>query len=105
MILVVGDDVGYYNLGYHGNTEIKTPEIDSLAYEGARFERMYAYFWCSPSRASIMSGRFPAHIYQTQQPQGHTNDGLPLQMTTLAEKMRSAGYRTIQAGETSRTRT
>eukprot|EP00308_Calcidiscus_leptoporus_P025185 CAMPEP_0119392502 /NCGR_PEP_ID=MMETSP1334-20130426/121403_1 /TAXON_ID=127549 /ORGANISM="Calcidiscus leptoporus, Strain RCC1130" /LENGTH=322 /DNA_ID=CAMNT_0007415365 /DNA_START=54 /DNA_END=1019 /DNA_ORIENTATION=- len=99
VMLIVGDDVGNYNLGYHGNTEVKTPEIDALATGGARFERMYAYFWCSPSRASIMSGRFPAHIYQTQQPMGHTDDGLPRQMTTLAEKMRGTGYRTVQAGK------
>ena len=96
VVLVIGDDIGHYNVGYHGNTEAKTPHIDQLAMEGARLERMYAYFWCSPSRASIMSGRLPAHMYQTRSPQAATRDGLPTAVTTLAEKMRAAGYATVQ---------
>ena len=60
---------------------------------------MYAYFWCSPSRASIMSGRYPVHMYQTRAPQASEQDGLPLAVTTLAEKMKSAGYDTVQAGK------
>ena len=66
VFLIVGDDIGHYNVGYHGNAEAKTPHIDALATEGAKLERMYAYFWCSPSRASIMSGRLPVHMYQTR---------------------------------------
>ena len=99
VFLIVGDDIGHYNVGYHGNTEAKTPNIDTLATEGARLERMYAYFWCSPSRASIMSGRYPVHMYQTRAPQASEQDGLPLAVTTLAEKMKAAGYDTVQAGK------
>ena len=99
VFLVVGDDIGHFNVGYQGNTEARTPNLDKLAMEGARLERMYAYFWCSPSRASIMSGRIPAHMYQEKAPQASTQDGLPTAVTTLAEKMRAAGYATVQAGK------
>jgi len=99
VVLVVGDDIGHFNVGYNGNTEARTPNIDQLATEGAKLDRMYAYFWCSPSRASIMSGRLPVHMYQTRAPQASTKDGLPTAVTTLADKMRAAGYATVQAGK------
>ena len=96
IFLVIGDDIGHFNVGYHGNTEAVTPHIDALAMEGARLERMYAYYWCSPSRASIMSARLPVHMYQERATQGATQDGLPTAVTTLAEKMKAAGYQTTQ---------
>lgn len=99
IILIVGDDVGHHNVGYNGNKEVKTPVIDGLVEEGARFDRMYAYFWCSPSRASLMSGRFPVHVYQGGQLPVAVDAGLPLPMTTLAEKMRGAGYSTVATGK------
>ena len=99
VILVIGDDIGHYNVGYNGNQEAKTPHIDNLAVSGARFDRMYAYCWCSPSRASIMSGRLPVHMYEKAAPAASTKDGLPIAVTTLAEKMKSAGYSTVQAGK------
>ena len=75
--------------------------LDGLVATGAHFERMYAYYWCSPSRASIMSGRFPVHIYQAEgAPEPPLPDsGLPLGMTTIAEKLQAVGYHTVQAGK------
>ena len=99
IILVVGDDIGYHNVGFHGNAEAKTPRLDELAGGGAIFNRMYAYYWCSPSRASIMSGRLPVHMYQARAPQFSSEDGLPVAVMTLADKMRAAGYATVQAGK------
>ena len=75
--------------------------LDGLVATGAHFERMYAYYWCSPSRASIMSGRFPVHIYQAEgAPEPPLPDsGLPLGMTPIAEKLQAVGYHTVQAGK------
>ena len=79
LILVIGDDVGYNNVGYHGgNPEAQTPVIDSLASEGVTFSRFYAYCWCGPSRASLLSGRFPHRIYQNNQLLTQPDAGLPL---------------------------
>ena len=71
----------------------------SAAREGAIFQRMYAYMWCSPSRAALMSGRFPHHVYQEGQGVASPDAGLPLEMTTLAERLRAVGYDAIQAGK------
>ena len=99
IVLIVGDDVGHFNVGYNGNPEVKTPRMDELAAEGARFDRMYGYFWCAPSRASLMSGRLPAHVLQELGPVFATDEGLPLAITTLAEKMQATGYATVAAGK------
>ena len=99
LILVVGDDVGWNNVGWHGNSEVQTPTMDRLAREGAILNRMYAYCWCSPSRASIMSGRFPFHVFQSQSAASSPDSGLPLGMTTLADKLQGVGYHTVQAGK------
>ena len=100
LFLIVGDDVGWNSVGYHDhNPEVLTPRLDKLAREGAIFQRMYAYMWCSPSRAALMSGRFPHHVYQEGQGVASPDAGLPLEMTTLAERLRAVGYDAIQAGK------
>ena len=100
LFLVVGDDVGWNSVGYHDhNPEVLTPRLDKLAREGAVMQRMYAYMWCSPSRAALMSGRFPHHVYQEGQGVASPDAGLPLEMTTLAERLRAVGYDAIQAGK------
>ena len=55
-------DFGHYNVGYHGNTEVKTPEIDALASKGVKLSRHYTYKICSPSRSSFQSGRLPVNV-------------------------------------------
>ena len=58
IIVIVADDLGWADVGYHGSP-IKTPNIDRLAAEGIRFEHFYAQPWCSATRASFLTGRFP----------------------------------------------
>mmetsp|Transcript_134114 Transcript_134114/g.267624 ORF Transcript_134114/g.267624 Transcript_134114/m.267624 type:complete len:539 (+) Transcript_134114:63-1679(+) len=109
IVFVLVDDWGWANVGYHtpNNSEVRTPNIDQLVKEGIELNRHYAYHYCSPSRASIQSGRLPVHV-------GWANDhneaynptdpdsgfaGIPRNMTGMAEKMRQGGYRTHMTGK------
>ena len=61
IILCMTDDQGWYETGYNGHPELKTPNLDAMAAAGLRFDRFYAAFpLCSPTRASCLTGRYPA---------------------------------------------
>ncbi|MFN9299519.1 MAG: sulfatase-like hydrolase/transferase, partial [Acidobacteriota bacterium] len=92
VILVITDDQGFGDLSLHGNKQLRTPNLDRLAGEGARFERYYSSPVCSPTRACLLTGRYN---YRT----GVVDTYLGRSMmrpgeTTLAEMLRKAGYRT-----------
>ena len=60
IVLIMADDQGWGDTGYNGHPELKTPHLDKLAASGLRFDRFYtAHFNCSPTRASVMTGRHP----------------------------------------------
>ncbi len=60
IVLIVSDDQGYHDLGCYGATDVKTPTLDRLAAEGARFTNFYVTCsFCTPSRASLLTGRYP----------------------------------------------
>ena len=100
LIILCADDVGYNSVGFHGNNnETKTPHIDKLADGGIVFTNFHAFYWCSPSRAALMSGRFPHHIYQNVSPDEFVDRGLPLGMSSLASKLKEVGYKTVHAGK------
>src|SRR4051812_27908560 len=58
IVFILADDLGSYDVGWRGS-EIKTPNLDKLAKAGARFENFYVQPVCSPTRASLMTGRYP----------------------------------------------
>tara|TARA_B110001469_G_scaffold62907_1_gene60348 strand:- start:2055 stop:2336 length:282 start_codon:yes stop_codon:yes gene_type:complete len=58
IIILLTDDQGYGDLGHHGNTDIKTPNIDRFAQESVVFERFYVSPVCAPTRASLLTGRY-----------------------------------------------
>ena len=63
IVLIMADDQGWGDTGYNGRPELKTPNLDDLAKSGLRFDRFYtAHFNCSPTRASIMTGRHPNRL-------------------------------------------
>jgi arylsulfatase A-like enzyme len=105
-ILIVADDLGYGDLGVTGSKQIATPHIDSLAADGVRFTNAYvASPVCAPSRAGLMTGKHPASFgfrdnLAPVQP-GHDPEcvGLPLDQTTLAERLKSHGYTTGLIGK------
>lgn len=93
------DDLGYADCGFNGGKEIKTPNIDRLAQSGAIIENHYVQPVCSPTRSTLMTGRYPTHtgVYTIVSP--GAGWGLPLAERTLADALRSAGYRTALTGK------
>jgi arylsulfatase A-like enzyme len=95
VILCMTDDQGWGDTGYNGLKAIKTPALDSMAANGLRFDRFYsAAPLCSPTRASVLSGRHPFRS-------GVFNPGSPwrTQELTLAETLKAAGYATGHFGK------
>lgn len=99
VVFILADDLGYGDLGLYGSQIIETPHIDALGVAGVRFEAGYvAAAVCSPSRAGLMTGRYPQRHGYEFNPSGR-DYGLRLDETTLAEVMRSAGYATGAVGK------
>jgi len=91
-IVVLTDDQGWGDVGFHDNPDIRTPNLDALAEESTEFKRFYVEPVCSPTRASILTGRYH---YRTGVI--HTSRGGAKMFgdeTTLAERLRDLGYRT-----------
>jgi arylsulfatase A len=96
IVFVLADDMGYGDLGVYGNTRVKTPNLDRLAAEGARFTNFYvAAPVCSPSRAAIMTGRWPPRTGILWNPP----DGLKPGEVTIAEALKPAGYTSALIGK------
>ncbi len=103
VIVIVGDDLGYADLGCQGATDVKTPNIDALAKNGARFTDGYVSCpVCSPTRAGLMTGRYQQRFGHEFNPGAAANTaefGLPLTQRTLADQMKAAGYATGMVGK------
>jgi arylsulfatase A len=111
-IFILADDLGWTDLSSYGSSYYETPNIDRLAAEGVRFTNSYAACpVCSPTRASIMTGKYPARLGITNYlPGKHPTpyskllgqdpvQQLPLSEVTIAETLKSAGYATGQFGK------
>lgn len=95
IILTMTDDQGWGDVSYNGNPVLKTPHLDEMSGSGVRFDRFYAaYPVCSPTRASVMTGRHPCRY-------GCFSWGydLPLREVTVAEALKPAGYATGHFGK------
>lgn len=104
IVLIVSDDQGYADVGFHGSKEIPTPQLDALAASGTICTSGYVTFpVCSPSRAGFLSGRHGARFGYDTNPDQRTSNahaaGLPLSERTMADALRSAGYRTGLVGK------
>jgi arylsulfatase A-like enzyme len=109
VVLILGDDLGWRDLGCTGSTFYETPAIDRLAAQGMKFTGAYsACNVCSPTRAGIMTGKYPARLHTTNFFGGNRRgsllpptyrQSLPTEETTLAEAFRQAGRRTAFAGK------
>lgn len=88
-IIIMTDDQGYGDVGYMGNDDIKTPNLDDLAQTGLRLDRFYTAPVCSPTRASVLTGRYPTRsgVFSW----GHA---LRPQEQSMAKVLRNAGYQT-----------
>jgi arylsulfatase A-like enzyme len=92
VLLIVTDDQGYGDLGFHGNPQIKTPRLDGLARESAWFRSFYVSPVCSPTRASLMTGRYPYRTGVVDTFRGRSM--MHPDEVTLAEMLGANGYRT-----------
>ncbi|UCC98495.1 MAG: arylsulfatase [Phycisphaerales bacterium] len=99
IVFVLADDLGWKDVGYHGGS-IRTPNIDRLAAEGTRLEQFYVQPVCSPTRSSLMTGRYPMRYgLQVGVVRPWANYGLALEERTLAQALKEAGYTTAICGK------
>lgn len=111
VVLILADDLGWTDLGCYGSDFYETPHLDQLARDGMKFTQNYsACTVCSPTRAALMTGRYPARLHITDWIPGLMPDNpkllvpdwqkfLPLEEVTLAEVFRHAGYATASIGK------
>jgi arylsulfatase A-like enzyme len=99
ILYIVADDLGWKDVGFHGS-DIKTPNLDALAATGVKLEQFYAISMCTPTRAAIMTGRYPMRygLQTAVIPQGHTY-GLPTDEWLLPQALKDAGYETAIVGK------
>ena len=99
ILYIMADDLGWKDVGFHGS-DIKTPTLDALAAKGARLEQFYAQPMCTPTRAALMTGRYPMRygLQTAVIPQGHTY-GLATDEWLLPQALKDAGYETAIVGK------
>ena len=106
VVIILADDLGYSDIGAYGG-EIQTPALDGLALDGLRFQRFYNGGRCCPTRASLLTGRYPhavgmgamvSSLNSLPEPgpyQGYLSEEAP----TIAEMLRANGYHTYMSGK------
>ncbi|MFC2076006.1 sulfatase-like hydrolase/transferase [candidate division KSB1 bacterium] len=98
IVIMVPDDTGWKDVSYHGS-RINTPNIDRMARQGVELDQFYAYPVCSPTRASLLTGRPPTRYGVTTAIAGRSRHAIPKTVITLAEFLRRQGYNTAITGK------
>jgi len=101
VLLIVTDDQGSIDLNCYGANDLVTPNLDALAARGVRFTQFYAAgAVCSPSRAAILTGRYPQHAQMPgNAPHQPGQQGMPADQLTIAEMLKDASYVTGHIGK------
>ena len=107
IVIIVADDLGYGDTGPYGGKDIPTPNLDALARDGVRFTDAYVSGpYCSPTRAGLLTGKYPqrfGHEYNilgnSIPATAHSEIGLPVSETTIADRLKAAGYSTALFGK------
>ncbi len=104
IVLILADDLGYADVGYHGSKEVLTPHIDSIAKNGVSFTQGYVTgFVCGPTRAGLMTGRFQNRFGSEGNPGPYVRKGevcgVPLSVEMMGERFKKLGYRTACFGK------
>ena len=89
IVQIVADDLGYHDVGYH-NPQMLTPNLDGLRACGVELDSFYSFKTCGPSRASILTGRYPFSlgVYSNED----ISNGVPTNFTLLPEILKAGGY-------------
>ena len=112
ILIIMADDLGYGDLGFQGGRDIPTPNLDALARSGVRFTSGYvSASWCSPTRAGLLTGRYQERwgheptsghgqaVAADEKARARPPLSLPLSETTIADRLRAAGYTTGIVGK------
>lgn len=97
ILLILTDDQGFGDITSHGNPDVATPVLDQLANDGTRFDRFYVSPVCAPTRASLLTGRYALRTGVFDVTRG--KETMAASELTLAEALKSAGYRTGAFGK------
>jgi len=97
VLLIITDDQGYGDFSIHGNPHLQTPNIDQLGHSSVRFDRYYVNSFCAPTRAALMTGRWPVRtgVHGVT----HNKEAMRPSEVTLAESLAHAGYATACIGK------
>ncbi|KAJ7390387.1 hypothetical protein OS493_025640 [Desmophyllum pertusum] len=100
IIMIVADDLGWDDVSFHGSPQIPTPHIDKLANTGVILNSYYVNPLCTPTRASLMTGKYAVNLgVQHETVFGTQPYGLPLSEATTPQYLKSLGYRTHGVGK------
>lgn len=99
IVIFLSDDMGWTQLGMNGGKEVPTPNVDRIAREGVKLTQFYVQSVCSPTRAALLTGRYPFRNGMEERSHGNDAAGMLADERTLAQALRSAGYATAIFGK------
>lgn len=100
IVIIIADDMGYADVGFNNSPDIKTPNIDRIAKGGVNLKQFYVQPLCSPTRAALMTGRYPMRQgLQVGVVRPWASYGMPLDEHTIAQGLKEAGYETAITGK------
>src|SRR5688500_17004710 len=94
IVIYLSDDLGWSQVGLNVGREVPTPNIDRIAREGAKLTQFYVQSVCSPTRAALLTGRYPFRNGMEERSHGNDRAGMLADERTLAQALKEAGYST-----------